>query len=298
MAYQSGTITSDPAPSTTMLNVIETMLGAHAAWAFVEERVSGIYTCRIWRNKGTVNALGQDWYLIIRRTTTSLGTSQILLNAAETYDGAGNVSRSCPGSATLTPDATYNAVAAAPVALSALSASVTPISTLTSTFTYWLIVTNNTIVLRNTAAAFGFYVGLYSSFWLTDWPTKDFPLVDTLIAVSSAAGSVTRLPGTTVATSSAGAVDLSQTAAAWDPALGTIGGTVPDLGNAVPRGSRLAVSGASTGVVVKRGLYYDLLYFQVATGVAAGDTIVVNGQTYVCMVVTGTVGYFANTAAA
>lgn len=305
MGFSTAVDSSDAAPSTTLLNAIETLLTANSAWSLVETVVSGTFTCRVWKCSGSVNSFGSDWFLVLRRTTASLGTSTITATACESYDSVGHLmTRWMQATATTaTPDATLNSVTGATtIAPGSATPFAVTITTSTVTFTYWILVTKNSLIVRSSIDTLPVYIGLYIPFFASDWPTKEFPLVCTQLGNATGLGASTRCPGTTTSTATAssvsvtlgsgnGVLDIGKTGLD----IGIIAGANPDIVNSKPRGRRLGVLRVYDGL--PHGAYYDLLFFTVAAGVAQGDTITIGANTWVAVWVSSTIGYFINQAA-
>lgn len=281
MTYVAPTaVTSDAAPSTTLLTAIESALTTHPAWEFVEERVVSTYTCRVWKCLAAYNAQGIDFYIAFRRATATIGTSLIDVLAGETYDtGTGNMTRYCPPTgSTYTPDGTYNAITGA-TASNLTIPYIRSITTSTVTFTYSLLVTNNALMVYCSTTSGFIYVGIFNSVW-TEWGTKEFPLIVASPGATAPNASISRLPGVTTSTSSAASTTISANVT-WETPVGSIAGTIPAVAASKARGARPKVTPAADSST-PRGAMYDVLYFNCAAGVVAGDTATVDGRAYIC----------------
>lgn len=306
MSFVTATDTSDAAAGTTLLNAIETLLSGHAAWSFVETVVSGTFTCRVWKCLGTANSWGSDWYLILRRSTSGIATSAITITACESYDSSGHLMTRFMQSLTTaaTPDSTLNSVTGTTTVAPGSAPFTMTVTPSVTTFTYWILLTKNSLVLRSSIDTSPAYIGLFTPFFAADWPTKEFPLVCTLLGNGNSLGACTRCPGTTVSTANASKVDLPLSGGTTvldiggsALTIGIIAGTSPDILNSKPRGRRVGVLRTYSGL--PHGAYYDLLFFSVATGVAIGDTVTIGANTWVAIwVLSGSAAFFINQAAA
>ena len=178
MAFSTGTITSSATPTVDLIALVETMLTAHAAWTFVEEYTSGSNVSRVWKNEGALNGFGQDFYIILWRSTTTSTTTLYLL-AAEDYNSTTHLCiRACaqPGT-TFTPEATYNSAigATGQVFSNTTWNTVCALTTSTAAFEYLIRVTNNSLLIKSSSgSAYGVGAGLFTPFFPSQ--PNEFPL--------------------------------------------------------------------------------------------------------------------------
>lgn len=291
MSYTTAVVTSDAAPSTTLMTAIEGALTTHTAWDFVEERVSGSYTFRVWKCSGTYNSQGSDFYVGLCRTTSGIGTASINVVAFEGYNsGTGLVTRAVPprDTSSFTPDATYHAwPSGTGVALSTLvSGTNAPINTSTITFTYRIFVSKDRLILRTSLSTADFcHVGLFEPY---GWPgvTTEFPLV-----LGSGLGnhyvSFSRCPHRgTVASRTRPGINGTWVASASSlvPVYGTNGTTYTGLYTGAVAGRMAALDGnANTGVYGSgyRGWYRGWVNFNEPAGYVEGDTVTIDSVQHV-----------------
>ncbi len=298
MSYATAVVTSSATPSTALMTAIEAELTTHTAWDYVEERVSGSYTFRVWKCLGTYNSHGSDFYIALYRTTSGIGTSGVSAVAFEGYDtGTGYVTRACPpaNAAAYTPDSTYDAwPSGTGVALSTLTGgTLASVNTSTVTFTYRIFVSKDRLMFRTSlSAADWVYVGLFEPL---GWPgvTTEFPLIVAYSLSSGGFTSMSRCPhkGTRASRSRPGYATGSNWASSAPstsyapglPTSGTIGTSYVGL-YTTPFGNRAAVLDSNApsgyGSTCIRGQFYGWLSFN-DPGYAEGDTITVDGVQHV-----------------
>ena len=295
MAYSSGTETSDGAATATLVGKIEDALTAHAAWEYVEEVTEGGYTTRVWKNKGTENDFGSDWYLALMRTSD---TSDLMFKAAEDWDGS-NAIRGClnPGSESYV-ESTYRSRygdTGYPWSDSKWNSYVN-IATHTSSFS-WIIHVNNKRLVVQTSISGSLqgikYIGLFDKvepFTSAAWNSYNFPLVlapfDNTAYDTDGAGSSSRRPMSTDNTSDAYAINSYFATGSSIYFVNTFVGDVGTLIDHPYVGSRGYVfhtSGNTTNGNY-RGVYNDLLFFKgAAPSPVGGDTISVSGDSWISL---------------
>jgi hypothetical protein len=184
VSYTYTTLTS-ATPATDLMAALNTAIDAHAAWQFVETVTSGSWTADIFKCLGTVNSFGSDFYVFFARNSA---TGSVYVGAGEGWDAtAKKIQRGCinTGTNAATPatggsyatdrsPVTENDVVAGSNGM--LFCSQLNLGVNTSGFEYWLIVTNDAIVVGTRVGGTSTfdYVGLYDSFHTT---TLDpFPL--------------------------------------------------------------------------------------------------------------------------
>lgn len=294
MSYTSGTITS-ATPSTVLLAAIETEMTNHPAWEFVEEYVDGTYTNRIWKNLGTENDWGQDYYVALMRLTSGIGANPIIIKAAEQYSTSTHLAirNIGPSSSTaVTPAATYASYNETGLSFTNSVIFSPSITVQTTAFTYHIGVTANWFSVYNTTMSTTYgplITGLYTSFWVTDWPDQEFPLVSRYAFHSSTSGggAYSRRPGRIgVATNYCFNVCVA-TGLAYTNLIGNIGTTHSLLGSKL-YGSPYATStylDSSNSAGPAKGIIPDMLIFGYSTTPALGDTLTVDAETWTCLFV-------------
>lgn len=298
MSYNTAVVTNDSAPSTTLLNAIESALTAHPAWEFVEETASGGYTYRIWKNLGTKNTWGQDFYVWFARTTSGIDTSDIRYGAMEGWNSAsktvvrGAVPTNTSKSSSITANPTTHAVYDDFLISSKYGPIGAYVSTSTVTFTYRIFINANRIALWTSGSYSDSYAGVFEPLW-DDLPTE-FPLLSLGwgAGYNMVNGGFSRVPFR-------GSVAARAIPAVWSgvthfyfyatgsyyPGYGTLGSSYIGIQNGV-MGARVpiidqnAASSVTYGTGI-RGHAYGILIFSDPGGYAAGDTITVDGVQHI-----------------
>lgn len=313
MAYASGTVTSNATPATALISALEAQLSIHAAWAFVEEYVVATKTYRIWKNLGTANGFGSDWYLILTRLTA--GTGNVDVQTCEVYDTATHTTlRPAPYEVFASPQTLMTPAAdfsygTAPNPLTGVSGSAAgndklypvTLGTSSTAYDYWFVLSssNLTVVTRVTATVTTCHVGLFDTL-VTSTPVDPFPLVITKMEGTesnvTSVGAFTRMPRQQLSTVQYqfSMKDHTQQSYAWwtnQASVSQVGGAVAVatdiLQNNRPVASRAITAhrlGATqpADVGFARGLLRHIALINV-TGVAAGDTITIGADTWVYM---------------
>lgn len=287
MAYASGQLTGAANPAQDLVTQIETLLTNHVAWTFVEEVISGTSIFRVWKNAGTSNAWGTDFHIALQRTDIA---TYLRVLAFEVWDATNKLGiRGCPDPMmTATPEATYASYQGATGAVLTdfnhfNRYCIVPLSTVD--FNWWVVVTNNQLIVVSNAdaAAPTVLAGVFERFTSH---THEFPLVVQRVGYGDldTAGSVSRRPGSAgVSVADCFAVAVYYSIHVWTTTEGSVPGDLLNLHGGKALGSRVIVRhSASTGGVI-RGLYYDLLYFNYSVGVEIGDTMTIDTQTWLCV---------------
>lgn len=306
MSYFTERLLNEPNPCTVTRTKLHDMLVAHAAWDYVGEYLAGSYRCRTYKNLGTLNSFGTDWFLTVSWTDSSPGTSSIYFNLSERFDtGTNKMMGIVPASDTHTtptqannwgygtPTTQYSAMA------SGTNSGLTQYWS-TTDMTYWIVVTNSTVMFRSSAANFLFIGGLYTPL-ITH--AEDFPLAGINCGLGDgrySGGGVTRRPGDTAYSNFTFGLDNSPTSDA-DRAGAPIG-QVPFVadepwlgGKAIGTPWRLRMYSKSK--ISTRGEVPNVAVFLQAAEVALGDTLTVDGAQWVCGHDFGSYGVWFNTAA-
>lgn len=312
MTYASGAISSNATPATALIAQIETTLATHAAWQFVEEFSAGSTTYRIWRNLGTANGFGQDWYLIMHRA--SAGTGSVFFAAAEQYNTSTHAhSRPCPAepqgisaSNGPVPDADFAYSGTYPLTGSIGYVAGTDklftvqMSTSTTAFDYYYTVTSSGLMISTkvVSAITAGAIGLFDSL-LTLGPPDPFPLMIFNIAAgqstNGSAGAFSRMPRQQLNVPHQFAIQDHGTVQAtfWNqPVSVTVVGGTASVNNDKYQQSRpvacRALLACRQGLLAPadvgfaRGLMKNMILLSV-TGVNAGDTVTIGTDTYVYM---------------
>lgn len=308
MSFFSETRGNDAAISTSIVTKLESMLAAHSAWVFVETYTTGGYETRTWKNLGSVNAAGVDFYLHIIRSTTSIATTTIYFRTSEGYNTGTHLATrltapNAAGASLTTPDATYNSYYGTTQTAPYTGVTAAWPSMVLSTISqyYLFVVTKNGLYFgpnsaTSGASGAGGFLGVFESLWPTH-PTE-YPLCSAQFGTntSSSYGTVARTPGATTASTTFSTFYSPQQ---WTPTSGVIPTTTYGLygGGVLAARAALTMTGG-TATAPYRGLVYDALLAQVDAAVAQGDTITYNGTTWVCIARATPFGIFVDTAAA
>lgn len=298
MTYFTEQRVLDSTPVTTVLNQVHAMMLDHPAWSHVENSVDGAYTIRTYMCDGAVNGTGYTFYVHL---SSSAETSPIYVRASEGWDtGTKKLIRGCMNPANYyTPDATYNS-GTGDTAYAFTDARWNPYTYFycdQANFTYWVVLTATGLWVGGNRSPYQpAFAGLFDPFW--DHP-NEFPLIQGPVGNSDTdgSGSFSRRPSETAQYADMFAAYTFYAAESrYSPTLGAVPteGTLYDKAYGT-RLMALATTAAGNGAV--RGVWRDLLMFAVTGGVAQGDTIDVDGVTYVCMMTYASVGYFVNTEA-
>lgn len=313
MTYATGAITANATPSTALIAQIETTLSAHAAWQFVEEFIAGTMTYRVWRNLGTANGFGQDWYLIMHRLSS--GTGNVFFAAAEQYSTTTHAhTHPCPAepqniSSTNgpIPDADF-AYPGGPYPLTGTVGYLggtdklftVQMGTSTTAFDYYYTVTNTGLMIATKVVAVitAGAVGLFDSL-LTGGTPDPFPLMIVNIPQSQSstvsAGAFSRMPRQQLSLPHQFSMqDHATSQASWwnvSVSVTVVGGAAAVSSDRYQQNRPVAcrvllsprqglIQPADVGFA--RGLMKDMIMLNV-TGVVVGDTVTIGADTYVYM---------------
>lgn len=286
MSYATGQITASVTPTDDLLDELEVLLAAHEAWTFVEEVTEGGLVHRVWKNSGAFNDWGDDFFVSFSQQTNQNGAGSLFVLPFEEWDTTAKQARrgAYTPSASVTPDATYASGRGDTLDNLSHNSYFTKNIVVTTSqvdFNYWLIVTKNGAFINTDVSNYGAYGGLFEPF--NPNHEQEFPLVAWVIGngASSNSSAVTRRPGQSGASISQCFAIYSHysTSAVWTLLEGNIPHGNVYLGDSCI-GSRYAVRYHNTTGVTHRGLMYDVLVF-LSNDVDPGDTITVNGDTYV-----------------
>lgn len=203
MPYTSGSQGADAVTGAKvfMENVLHGAL-LTAGYTYVEEVANGNVKVRVYKSPAASNFFGQDWYLLVKRTSDASITVDFAVT--EQYNSSTHLCFNYGPSATsgLTPTAQYAVNDAAGKAPDNAAVWYNQLQFMTSSFNYYLSITANRMVVgvRSGASASAHYAGLYDDF--QPLATSPFPLVvHELIILGgfSARGSATREPNTLAA---------------------------------------------------------------------------------------------------
>lgn len=282
MAYASGTNTGSTDPVSDFVGEIETLLTAHAAWTFVEEVIDGSWTYRIWRNSGLQNDWGEDFYIALMWTSTTLLYS-VPFEEWDAVNKKGIRGTPRPEN-TRTPEATYGSYYGDTGYdldnNNAFYYTSGRMDFSTVSYDWWVVVTKNGLFYMTSEWLFPVYLGLFESFHPTnprEFPLWLVPLGDNDI---DRAGTVSRMPEWSGSRSDCFATYAHiSSATQWT----IMDGTIPDgelLHGGEALGSRFCVYMSNPNDGAVRGLAYDVLLFSTDSAVSKGDTITVDGSTY------------------
>lgn len=295
MAYTSGTETSDASATATLVNRIETALTAHSAWEYVEEVTEGGYTSRVWKNKGTENDFGSDWYLALMRTSD---TSDLTFKAAEDWDGS-LAYRGCANpSNTYTPGATYaSAYESAGYSWSSTNINgYVKLSTNTTSFSWKVHINSKRLIVQTavgTTVSNIIYTGIFDvpePFASASYSAMEFPLCVAPILGDDfdSNGSTSRRPQS-VGMSLA---DCFATDTRYSPNyqylyqyfVSQATGQVGNVATVPPIGTRIYLKNSDNHNGGHRGIFSDIaMFYSAGLSSIGGDTITISGSSYVSL---------------
>lgn len=289
MTYNTGSITS-ATPAKALFDLLDPDITGVGYVRVETGHTAGGVTWNVYRSPAASNFFGSDWYFALGYDTT--GQTTLYSCVMEDWDGTNKLAiRFAPNTASLVPGTGY----INPQAAAALPAGFTLSHALpTTAFTY----AYSTLIDRVAIAAwtavtsprFGWYIGLYDSFYST---TDDpFPLLACNIgqgnssnwpSVAQNFGSATREPMTTVANTtnfSAGQVaahgtdNIDAGKGNWWTQART------NSYQSAPWVSRVVVNGRGGNPSFPRGLFRDL--WSTGASLNNGDRVTwsVNGVNY------------------
>ena len=294
-------------PSIELYEEVEVLLNAHPNWDFAGEVLSGSYYYQTWRCIGEEdagagipgNGFGEDFYLTFRYHEN--GESQhFRIGAFEEYFHAqAEVARPCVNltNNNTAPDPDGSFGGGTQYAITNGNNVFKHEVQVSEIMDYWILVANDGVYVgsRIGTSDWGVYAGLFESLMEAD----PFPLVVSNIISTSQHNTSTsdahnanrgywsRHPNVTVSNVRCFKVSFPQYQI-WTRRSGQIGNIGDPFHNGRVLGSRLLVTvvGMSDGSSDIndfgniRGLWNHLLYFNVPSGVAAGDTINIDGDIY------------------
>lgn len=315
MTYISGNITSAN-PAADLYAQIDTALSS-AGFTFVDTVVITTRTHKIWKSNAANNTANVDWYLDVTYTTT--GTGSIWLGIFEDYNATTDIGyRGIVWDTTTTVEQTYfSKYGATGYALETNWTGATntfnQIDLSTAAFGYWISITQNRIIAMTSLSATKLvYCGVWepNTAHSTYAGAQVFPLIvgslDTYL--SSAAGTAATNAGVTRAPRAPSISRWTRAGVFWsghsianhpDGGYGAIGaGDVsPFLGAIQPRGKYIYVllnqSAANSfssdnaqyalnaNAPANVGRAKDVLSFLAAATVTRGDTVTINGETWI-----------------
>lgn len=192
MGYSNGTITSDANVTVSLVGHIETLLGADDAWEFVQEVVEGSYTSRVWRNLGSENGTGTNFYIALMRTS---GSSQLFIKTFEDWNGT-LAFRGCFNS-TGTPEAVYKSRFGTTgyVLSNNNSGVILGANVSTASTTYFIRVTSRNLFcsIVSVATPTTIYAGLYEIPSFIASNSFDFPLICGSFGSTAGLGQISNL---------------------------------------------------------------------------------------------------------
>jgi len=305
MSYTSGTRSLQNNAAEDLYQLVKTQMAAHGNYTFVEDYSTATYIWSVWK-VGALNSNGVPYYQLFCRTIADGLT--LYVGLCEDYNAATHsFYRATPYASTtarvVQSDGSYGGATATvlPNATSINpSLQTSALTQSASAYDYWIAVNNDGIWIGSrvgATSAASIVLGTFDSL-VVDPATNDpiclFNGGNTANSTSTAYTTTTRHPLLSGSLAYVwGAYEWFSTSIVWPSlaAAGSVGGTNGDLfqnGKAI--GARIAVRtfasqrGASiTTYGANRGLFRHMLYFAIAAGVTAGDTITVGGATYAYM---------------
>lgn len=303
MAFESGFLEVGTTPQ-DVLDVLEGMLINHPAWEYVEEVAVSGHPWRIWKCLGTENDFGADFHVALNITSTA---TSLRFNAFENWNPANKgLRRPCVRSST-------TKACGADGSLDNGQEYTTGVNYFGGTamfnnfiwapdaggVEYWFSVTQNRIIAATRRSSdnsiANAYVGHFESF-IPDHP-NEHPLVNiqphqtSTSATVYTVGAWSRHPGREGITNRENFAVypmIAGVASDWTKSAGTVGspGTGDLFHDLKPVGSRMLSRPLPAGDATwghLRGLYYNILDISVVAGVTIGDTVTIDGDTWVYM---------------
>jgi hypothetical protein len=295
VSFVSGTSVGQAVPSAWLRDQIKAAMIAHGAYTFIEDVTDGNGALNsIFRCNAASNSLGVDFYVIV---TAYAAGNVVLLNVAEGYTLATHsvIRASAP---TTTGSITLDASGAIPagsgvVRYQSSLAYFGPCGVAASggVFDYWIVVTSNGVFLATrvgTTPTAG-YGGAFDTLVTNPAVNDPFPIVG---------GGLTGQGSNPYPLVSSRQPFRANLATGWACDHLIVGwtqtGPVVPAGDLMQGGAALAArvalvlalaqnSGVNTQAQITgwlRGLLKDCLWIPPGPGVAAGDTVVVDGHTY------------------
>lgn len=303
MTYTSGVRTSQANPGEDLYAQVAALMTAHGNYTFIEDWTLATFKWSVWR-VGSLNSTGTPYFLLFNRTVAN--GNNLNIGLCEEYDQPSHsFTRGTPNSTSTvrTPAADYS-TGTAPVALpnaTALSPSLRTYEVTgdPTSYNYWIAINNDGLWIGTRVGANapnGVLAGTFDS--LVENPATNDPRPlfagggATANSTSQAYISFTRHPFASGSnTWWWGAYEWWTGQLTWPSAalIGQVGAATGDLfQSAKAIGARQLMrtwaiqrSGSATTYGSNRGLYRNVLCFNVAGAVAIGDTITVGSSTYV-----------------
>lgn len=285
MGYITGTL-SDANPGATIYALIETELLAEG-YVLADTVVIGPLTHKIWRNPAANNPSAQDYYLDIFYNTAGAGTVRFQL-----FEDYNATTKQMIRMATYASsvDATYRSYQAAGLALESTNPARIFLTTSTASFGYWILVTNKAIVsIGSVDPTYMGYLGLYDPYPEYAAAAGDLllPLVSARMVqgTSQPGGGQNPLGLTRIPPQPAGnGAPYSFVTQSALPQLSSTQVRLP-TGNSIFGGGFVA---ADIEIVMpvptspaRFGTLYDVAILPVDATIARGDTVSIDGNTWV-----------------
>ena len=287
MGYITGTM-SDANPGATLYALIAAEMTT-MGYELVDTVVIGSNTHKVWKNPAANNPAGLDWYVDLYYPTAGAGSVKVV--AFEAYDAAADRAYRLPGYAG-NLDATYRSFFPTATSLEAAGGAYARPDILTSTasFGYWISITEERIaVIGSVDPTYMLYAGLYDPYpgYAAAAGEMLFPLVSAKIiqGISQIGGSLNVLGLNRLPPWPAGSAPYN------DLGMRIV---IPNLTTNYPRiptgsllmGGEFVASKIElilNGVVApaRLGTLYDVAILPVDSTVARGDTVTIDGNTWV-----------------
>lgn len=300
MVYKTEQVTNNATPTLKLMTEVTNAFTAHPSWTFVKTYTQTGWEVSVWRSTGAANGTGKDVVVAYGRTTNA-PTSAVRWLVSEGFNAATDQFIRPAGNPanTYTPDAVYSSLSGdTGVAWGASNTNPNVLNAVSSVdFTYWLKVTKRGAFCVTTADTFASYAGLFEPLWPhpQEYPVWMWEMGDNDVDGS---GSATRRPSVSTSILDTFAIESSiDRVHAFTTPMGTIpSGSALYAG--ISQGSRYLLTHAETTNGEYRGLAYDCLVLRQDVDVARGDTVDVQGDTYVLFLDAVTYGLWVNTEAA
>lgn len=316
MTYISGTLTSAN-PSADLYALMEPALTS-AGYTLVDTVVISTRTHKIWRSNAAGNDANLNWFLDVTYTTT--GAGNMWLSPFEDYNAATDTGiRGVVYDATTTVEQTYysryGAVGSAlETNWTAAVNTFNAIDVSTASFTYWISITQNRVIaLSSISVEKVVYCGLWepNATHAAYVGASSFPLVVGMLGAGTmaAAGGVVGNAGLTRIPFAPSVSRWTRCAVFWtghyftnhpEGGYGALGAADvnPFYGNVLPKGKYVymvfntgtgttgfssdnAIYGSNANAAANVGKLKDVLSFLAASTVTRGDTVTINGETWV-----------------
>ena len=284
MGYITGTMSDANAPS-VLYGLIAAELTAEG-WTLEDTVVIGSNTHKVWKNSAANNPANVTFFVDVYYPTT--GGGAIRLNLFEDYDAATDRNYRQVSYAT-SLDATYRSYSPGASTLESGGSTRVAINTSTASFGYWILVSNKAIIaIGSVDPTIAGYVGLYEP--RPEYAAAAGALLFPVVACRLQAGfsqvtgssnpfGLTRIPPYGVSNA-----PYMFSTRVEIPSLSTLYARLP-TGNTI-FGSTFAASKIEiilelSASPARLGTLYDLMAVPVDSTVARGDTVSIDGDTYV-----------------